>query len=88
MKVVYKLSVWALRARSYKTRAEDWAAGHRPPSSSRGLFWVFVLLPAMVRWVQGVQGVQEVQEVQKVQEVQRFKRFKRFNGFKGGKVSF
>ena len=37
---------------------------------------VFVLLPAMVqwvqeaRWVQGVQGVQEVQEVQKVQEVQ------------------
>ena len=34
---------------------------------------VFVLLPAMVQWVQEarwVQGVQGVQEVQKVQEVQ------------------
>ena len=39
MKVVLKLSVWALRACSYKTKAKDWAAGHRPPSSSRGLFW-------------------------------------------------
>ena len=39
MKVVHKLSVWALRACSYKTRAEDWAAGHRPLSSSRGLSW-------------------------------------------------
>ena len=30
------LSVWVLRARSYKTRAEAWATGHRPPSSPRG----------------------------------------------------
>ena len=30
------LLVWALRACSYKTKAKDWAAGHRPPSSSRG----------------------------------------------------
>ena len=52
------LLVWALRARSYKTKAEDWAAGHRPPSSSRGLFWFLSCFQ------QGVQEVQEVQEVQ------------------------
>ena len=72
MKVVHKLSVWALRARSYKTRAEDWAAGHRPPSSSRGLSWFlscFQQWAQEARWVQGVQWVQEVQKVQGVQEV-------------------
>ena len=52
------LLVWALRARSYKTKAEDWAAGHRPPSSSRGLFWFLSCFQ------QGVQVVQKVQEVQ------------------------
>ena len=60
MKVVYKLSVWALRACSYKTRAEDWAVGHRPPSSSRGLFW---FLSCLQQWVQEVRWVQEVQGV-------------------------
>ena len=63
MKVVHKLSVWALRARSYKTRAEDWAAGHRPPSSSRGLSWFLSCLKQGVQWVQKVQKVQGVQEV-------------------------
>ena len=67
MKVVHKLSVWALRACSYKTRAEDWAAGHRPPSSSRGLFW---FLSCFQQWVQEVQWVQEARWVQWVQEVQ------------------
>ena len=71
MKVVLKLSVWALRARSYKTRAEDWAAGHRPPSSSRGLSWFLSCLKQGVQWVQEVQEVQEVQKVQEVQEVQK-----------------
>ena len=73
MKVVHNLSAWALRARSYKTRAEDWAAGHRPPSSSRGLSWFlscFQQWAQEARWVQGVQEVQEVQGVQEVQEVQ------------------
>ena len=70
MKVVYKLSVWALRACSYKTKAEDWAAGHRPPSSSRGLSWFLSCLKQGVQWVQEVQEVQEVQKVQEVQEVQ------------------
>ena len=76
MKVVHNLSVWALRARSYKTKAEDWAVGHRPPSSSRGLFWFlscFQQWAQEARWVQGVQWVQEVQGVQGarwVQEVQ------------------
>ena len=32
------LLVWALRARSYKTKAEVRQPGHRPPSSPRGLF--------------------------------------------------
>ena len=45
-----RLSVWALRARSYKTRAEDWAAGHRPPSSSRGLSW---FLSCFQQWFDG-----------------------------------
>ena len=63
MKVVHKLSVWALRARSYKTKAEDWAAGHRPPSSSRGLSWFLSCLK------QGVQKVQKVQEVQEVRGI-------------------
>ena len=67
MKVVHKLSVWALRACSYKTRAEDWAAGHRPPSSSRGLSW---FLSYFQQWGQEVQEVQEVQKVQGVQGVQ------------------
>ena len=44
------LSVWALRARSYKTKAEDWAAGHRPPSSSRGLSW---FLSCFQQWFDG-----------------------------------
>ena len=64
MKVVYNLSVWALRARSYKTKAEDWAAGHRPPSSSRGLSWFLSCLKQGVQWVQKVQKVQKVQGVQ------------------------
>lgn len=67
MKVVHNLSLWALRARSYKTKAEDWAAGHRPPSSSRGLSWFLSCLKQGVRWVQGVQKVQMVQEIQGVQ---------------------
>ena len=73
MKVVHNLSVWALRACSYKTKAEDWAAGHRPPSSSRGLSWFLSCLKQGVqeaRWVQGVQEVQEVQGAQWVQVVQ------------------
>ena len=73
MKVVHNLSVWALRARSYKTKAEDWAAGHRPPSSSRGLSWFLSCFQQgvqVVQKVQGVQGVQGVQEAQEVQEVQ------------------
>ena len=70
MKVVHKLSVWALRACSYKTRAEDWAAGHRPPSSSRGLSWFLSCFQKGVQVVQKVQKVQEVQKVQKVQGVQ------------------
>ena len=64
MKVVHKLSVWALRARSYKTKAEDWAAGHRPPSSSRGLSWFLSCLQQWAQEARWVQGVQEVQEVQ------------------------
>ena len=59
MKVVHNLSVWALRARSYKTKAEDWAAGHRPPSSSRGLSW---FLSCFQQWVQELQGAQGVQK--------------------------
>ena len=61
MKVVHKFSVWALRDYSYKTKAEAWAPGHRPPSSSRGLSWFLSCLK------QGVQGVQVVQKVQEVQ---------------------
>ena len=74
MKVVHNLSVWALRACSYKTKAEDWAAGHRPPSSSRGLSWFLSCFQQWVqeaRWVQGVQEVQEVQEVQGARWVQK-----------------
>ena len=71
MKVVYKLSVWALRARSYKTKAEDWAAGHRPPSSSWGLSWFLSCLKQGVQGVQEVQKVQEVQGAQWVHEVQK-----------------
>ena len=67
MKVVHNLSVWALRARSYKTKAEDWAVGHRPPSSSRGLSW---FLSCLQQWVQEVRWTQWVQEVQRVPEVQ------------------
>ena len=70
MKVVHNLSVWALRACSYKTKAEDWAAGHRPPSSSRGLSWFLSCFQKGVQVVQKVQKVQEVQKVQKVQGVQ------------------
>ena len=68
-------SVWALRACSYKTRAEAWASGHRPPSSPRGLSG-FCLAPS-----ERLRGLR----------VQRFKRFKRFKGsrvqgFKGSMV--
>ena len=69
MKVVHNLSVWALRARSYKTKAEDWAAGHRPPSSSRGLSWFLSCLKQGVQWVQKVQKVQKVQGVQEVRGI-------------------
>ena len=72
MKVVHKLSVWALRDRSYKTKAEDWASGHRPPSSSRGLSWFLSCLKQWVqeaRWVQEVLGAQWVQEVQEVRGI-------------------
>ena len=68
MKVVHNLSVWALRACSYKTKAEDWAAGHRPPSSSRGLSW---FLSCFQQWFDGFK------------EFKRFMRFKGFKGFKG-----
>ena len=79
MKVVYKLSVWALRACSYKTKAKDWAAGHRPPSSSRGLSW---FLSCFQQWFDGFKGFK------------MFKRFEglngftRFNGFNGFNESF
>ena len=66
MKVVHNLSVWALRACSYKTKAKDWAAGHRPPSSSRGLSW---FLSCFQQWVQEVQKVQKVQGVQEVRGI-------------------
>ena len=69
MKVVHNLSVWALRACSYKTKAEDWAAGHRPPSSSRGLSWFLSCLKQGVQWVQKVQKVQKVQGVQEVRGI-------------------
>ena len=69
LKVVYNLSVWALRACSYKTRAEDWAAGHRPPSSSRGLSWFLSCLKQGAQEARWVQVVQVVQVVQKVREV-------------------
>ena len=68
MKVVYNLSVWALRACSYKTKAEDRAAGHRPPSSSRGLSW---FLSCFQQGFDGFKGFK------------RFKRFKRFERFEG-----
>ena len=68
MKVVHNLSVWALRACSYKTKAEDWAAGHRPPSSSRGLSWFLSCLK------QGFDGFKMFK---------RFKRFERFKGVEG-----
>ena len=77
--MVHKLSVWALRARSYKTKAEDWAAGHRPPSSSRGLSW---FLSCFQQWFDGFKGFK------------MFKRFEglngftRFNGFNGFNESF
>ena len=67
MKVVHYLSVWTLRARSYKTKTEDWAAGHHPPSSSRGLSW---FLSCFQQWVQEVHWVQEARWVHWVQEVQ------------------
>ena len=79
MKVVLKLSVWALRACSYKTKAKDWAAGHRPPSSSRGLSW---FLSCFQQWFDGFKGFK------------MFKRFEglngftRFNGFNGFNESF
>ena len=72
MKVVHNLSVWTLRACSYKTRAEDWAAGHRPPSSSRGLSW---FLSCFQQWFDGFKGFK------------RIKRFKGLNGFKRFKRS-
>ena len=53
---MHNLSVWALRARSYKTKAEDWAAGHRPPSSSMGLS-CFCL--ASSNGLKGVKGFKE-----------------------------
>ena len=40
------LLVWALRARSYKTKAEAWQQGHRPSSSPRG-FYGFCLAPSI-----------------------------------------
>ena len=64
MKVVHNLSVWALRARSYKTKAEDWAAGHRPPSSSRGLSWFLSCFH------QGFDGFKMFKMFNGVQEVQ------------------
>ena len=60
------LLVWALRARSYKTKAEDWAAGHRPPSSSRGLSW---FLSCLQQWFDGFDGFKGFK---------MFKMFKRF----------
>ena len=71
MKVVYNLSVWASRARSYKTKAEDWAAGHRPPSSSRGLSW---FLSCFQQGFDGFKGFKRFK---------RFKRFERFERFEG-----
>ena len=38
------LSVWALRARSYKTKAEAWQQGNAL-HPHQGVFPVFVLLP-------------------------------------------
>ena len=67
MKVVHNLSVWALRACSYKTKAEDWAAGHRPPSSSRGLSW---FLSCFQQWFDGFKEFKEFKRAQSVQGVQ------------------
>ena len=80
MKVVYNLSVWALRARSYKTRAEDWAAGHRPPSSSRGLSW---FLSCFQQWFDGFKRFKRFKGFKGFDGFKGFKRFKRFKGFKG-----
>ena len=76
MKVVHKLSVWALRACSYKTRAEDWAAGHRPPSSSRGLSW---FLSCFQQWFN---GFKRLDGFKGFKGFKRFKRFKGLDGFK------
>ena len=77
MKVVLKLSVWALRACSYKTKAKDWAAGHRPPSSSRGLSW---FLSCFQQWFDGFKGFKRIKRFKGLNGFKRFKRFKRFNG--------
>ena len=80
MKVVYKLSVWALRARSYKTKAEDWAAGHRPPSSSRGLFWFLSCLQQWFKRLDGFKGFKRFKRFKGLNGFTRFKGFKRFKG--------
>ena len=70
MKVVHKLLVWALRDRSYKTKAEDWAAGHRL-HLYQGVYLGFCLASSNgLKRLDGFKG---------------FKRFKRFKGLKGFK---
>ena len=51
------LSVWALRARSYKTRAEAYQQGNAL-HPLQGVFLVFVLLPVRGERGSRVQGVQ------------------------------
>ena len=64
------LLVWALRARSYKTRAEAWQQGHRPPSAPRGLFGFCFAPSERLKSSNGsrVQGFNSVQSVQSVVE--------------------
>ena len=71
MKVVHNLSVCALRACSYKTKAEDWVAGYRPPSSSRGLSW---FLSCFQQWFDGFK------RFKRFKGLNGFKGFKRFEG--------
>ena len=66
------LSVWALRACSYKTKAEAYQQGNalHPP---QGVFLVFVLLPVRGERREGFKG---------------FKEFKWFKWFKGSASSY
>ena len=61
-------SIWALRACSYKTKAEAYHQGSEPSILSKGFFWFLSYTK---------QRVQKVQEVQGGSKVQEFKKFKK-----------